>query len=456
MNDWFNRAGWPDALHRKGGKPGRLAELDPPPRYPEAMARWRQARDNFRQARAHSTRLRDEPAAMSRACEALRRVETELPQAGEARERFRLDQASASQAVATARSQVDAAARQESLEAAKLTALISLQASVLSRLLRTRAWQAHESGIREQVARLDAAQRATRDARARLAVAAAEEERLGGRHAEAKARLETLLAETARFGQQLEDGRSELGDSLPGPGFWSQPDDLFQTSSPWNGGRFRHARDALFVTAVRLHHAFVIAGVRPLKKALNTVVLTATNAPGAPRPSAQDWGFFFLLVPVVSTTFASIGRMFNRFPAASIGWLLIDEAGQAAPQQAVGAIWRARRAVVIGDPMQIEPVVTTPEHTTALIFRGNGLDSRPWAAPRVSGQGLADRASATQGHFPIEDPVSGGPTTRITGIPLLAHREEWRGAGVFSRAAQAFPLLPADEWIGQNALEAVS
>ena len=194
-----------------------------------------------------------------------------------------------------------------------------------------------------------------------------------------------------------------------------------------------------------------MAAADRVKKALNNV------ARGKPSPG--DWGVFFLVVPVVSTTFTSAGRMFAGIGRAEIGWLLVDEAGQATPQAAVGAIWRARRAVVIGDPLQIEPVVTTPEKTTGLIFAHNGADPAPWAAPGQSAQTLADRACPIQGWFPAEDEPEG---KRITGIPLLVHRrcEEpmfgiadriaYAGRMVFATRAGPSPIrdvLGASAWI---------
>lgn len=49
-----------------------------------------------------------------------------------------------------------------------------------------------------------------------------------------------------------------------------------------------------------------------------------------------------------------------------MGWFLLDEAGQACPQYALGAIWRARRAIVIGDPLKIPPVAKAARRSASL------------------------------------------------------------------------------------------
>lgn len=67
----------------------------------------------------------------------------------------------------------------------------------------------------------------------------------------------------------------------------------------------------------------------------------------------------FLITPVISSTFASVGRLLRDMKTPGcIGTLVIDEAGQAQPQMAVGALYRARKAIIVGDPKQVEPVVT--------------------------------------------------------------------------------------------------
>ena len=82
--------------------------------------------------------------------------------------------------------------------------------------------------------------------------------------------------------------------------------------------------------------------------------------------------------------------MFGGLGRESIGWLLVDEAGQAPPQQAAGAIWRAKRTVVVGDPMQLEPVVTLPWGGQQALLRLFGV-AEEWAPSRSSVQRVADR-----------------------------------------------------------------
>ncbi|PFI06561.1 AAA domain-containing protein, partial [Bacillus cereus] len=71
------------------------------------------------------------------------------------------------------------------------------------------------------------------------------------------------------------------------------------------------------------------------------------------------WHTVHCFFPVVSTTFASFASMYRGINKDFIPYLMIDEAGQAVPSQAVGALWRSQKVMVVGDPLQIEPVVTT-------------------------------------------------------------------------------------------------
>ncbi|MDA3052956.1 DNA2/NAM7 family helicase [Campylobacter sp. JMF_01 NE2] len=97
----------------------------------------------------------------------------------------------------------------------------------------------------------------------------------------------------------------------------------------------------------------------------------------------------FFAVPVVSSTFAAFGRCFRDFECEDIGYLLIDEAGQAALSNAVGALWRSRHAVVVGDPLQLEPVVTLPANLNKILLKSFGIDDSLNLAT-ASVQGRAD------------------------------------------------------------------
>src|SRR5258708_19963285 len=82
--------------------------------------------------------------------------------------------------------------------------------------------------------------------------------------------------------------------------------------------------------------------------------------------------------------------MFGDIGQEAIGWLLIDEAGQANPQYAAGAIWRARRVVAVGDPLQLEPVVAIPEKAQRGIANSYCITAT-WIPPQASGHTLVHR-----------------------------------------------------------------
>ncbi|WP_225994960.1 AAA domain-containing protein [Streptomyces arboris] len=67
----------------------------------------------------------------------------------------------------------------------------------------------------------------------------------------------------------------------------------------------------------------------------------------------------------------------RRFPlgAALFDLVVVDEASQCAIPHVLPLLFRARRALVIGDPMQLTHITKTSPHREALIRRGKGLRS---------------------------------------------------------------------------------
>jgi hypothetical protein len=72
--------------------------------------------------------------------------------------------------------------------------------------------------------------------------------------------------------------------------------------------------------------------------------------------------------------------------------------------------------VVVGDPLQIPPVVTMPKRLIEEICSFFNVDKPLWSAPEASAQALADRAAKYQSSFDSDT----GP--RPVGVPLLVHR----------------------------------
>ncbi|MEB4589814.1 AAA domain-containing protein [Candidatus Thiothrix sp. Deng01] len=179
-------------------------------------------------------------------------------------------------------------------------------------------------------------------------------------------------------------------------------------------------RDDVFIAGMELHRAFIDVAAKPLRHNLGALmnIFTSQTLPDQQKQALLPhlWSSLFLVIPLVSTTFASVNRMLGKLPLNSLGWLLVDEAGQALPQAVVGALLRTQRAVIVGDPIQIEPVVILPSTLTGAICRRFGVDPDVYAAPTASVQTLADAASS----YVTE--IEGKQGSRNVGVPLLVHR----------------------------------
>jgi hypothetical protein len=197
--------------------------------------------------------------------------------------------------------------------------------------------------------------------------------------------------------------------------------DEFHMASPYqDGGELFSARRDLFVAAMALHQSFIVESWKKLKPALAAFTsylqgqISASKIEGG---AMGLWDAFFLTVPLISTTFASIPRLFKGIKAEELAWVLIDEAGQATPQQALGAIWRSKRAVIVGDPIQLEPVVSIPKELIEPLKLYCGTPDH-YVPPSASAQTIADRSNRYGTLMGQDDP----DTAIWLGSPLMVHR----------------------------------
>ncbi|WP_246793475.1 DEAD/DEAH box helicase [Burkholderia perseverans] len=305
------------------------------------------------------------------------------------------------------------------LEQARV-AFFSQRPNFFARILKTQRYQKWLSNYRPIEESKDAASEAlvdaTREHRAAFdALNIASTALLGAttRHREATTTVSTLEA-------QVTDQRNRLGVSLVDDAFFEQSHDDWNLSSPWVPASLHRKREELFAIAMEVHQAFL--NVAAQKISHNLGALMGAMQSGALKSDEKKallpdlWATLFLVVPVVSTTFASVDRMLGDVPPASLGYLLIDEAGQATPQAAVGALMRTRKVIVVGDPLQIPPVVSLPERLVMGICDYFRVSHAEWAAPQASVQTIADAASPYQAQF------RGDVGNRQVGFPLLVHR----------------------------------
>ncbi len=423
---------------------------------------WLEAVAAFRQALDHAASIQ---AARDRTYDAMigqARVEHELRAAQEAL-------AAAQQQVAAVHAQLTEAQRAAQAWQAERTRRVQLRTE--HRQFRPgflewltslgKAMQEWRQRDQASAAQVEAAEQALHDAHGELARLTPQVDRAiqAAAHREETARRSEHELDSIRV--VLDQAPAALGQQFPDADWWRDRSRR-ELAALWTDPEWNRTRTEVFLAALRLHKAFLEHTPTEMRQSLHAAVdIVAGNAPdGLPEDTAlAAWQTLFFVVPVVSTTFASFARLFSHLGQEALGWLLIDEAGQATPQNAVGALWRSKRAVVVGDPLQLEPITTLPFRAQQAIRGDHGVDEQ-WLSSRTSAQRLTDRLTHLGTWLPGDDGKIwvGAPLTvhRRCDQPMFGIANDIAYDGLMingtapapsQRFQEAYPSLPASKWI---------
>lgn len=195
----------------------------------------------------------------------------------------------------------------------------------------------------------------------------------------------------------------------------TQPYDKLQLSNPWFNEEYRILQSKLFIAALSVRKQFLYENKKNIKAAC--IVWSKQNDYLEKKQViSAAWRWINITIPVISSTFASFGKMCKNLGENSLGHLFIDEAGQALPQASVGAIFRSKHVMAVGDPAQIKPVLTL-EPGVLGILKTHFNVSEKYLSDSASTQTLVDAVSQ-YGYY--RD--SNKSDSSWIGIPLWVHR----------------------------------
>ena len=219
--------------------------------------------------------------------------------------------------------------------------------------------------------------------------------------------------------KQIERYKEQFGRNFAGEGFWIdiEKNENSQMASPWTDKNYDTLREELFYYALMLQKAFILNS-KCIKQNMNCLVNMWNNS-FSEKDKALAYSHLlntlFLVIPVVSTTFAAISTFLKHIGKNELGTLIIDEAGQATPYSALGALWRTCKAIIVGDPLQVEPVVTVPKELSKRFAEEFGIEDE-YKPQELSVQVLSDSINPYGGY---REYLNG----KIwLGCPLVVHR----------------------------------
>lgn len=186
-----------------------------------------------------------------------------------------------------------------------------------------------------------------------------------------------------------------------------------QLSNPWFDIKYRRLQSQLFIKALEVRKQFLYENRKNIKAAY-IIWNKQSEYIEKKHIISEAWNWINMTIPVIGSTFASFSRMCANMGKETIGHLFIDEAGQALPQASVGAIFRSRYVMAVGDPAQIKPVLTLDSNILNMLGEYYGV-SRQYLSETASTQTLVD-AISKYGFYKDTNKED------WIGIPLWVHR----------------------------------
>lgn len=223
------------------------------------------------------------------------------------------------------------------------------------------------------------------------------------------------LEEIEKIEKEFEELCNDNSIEVPTKSFWSEENyEKRQVTNLWMSDDLQYYRAILFLRSMLLHRLLLIANNVSIYYSLQHFKERRSK----PKKLVLNaWNVIHLIFPVISTTFASFGRMYDRVPKDFIDYLFIDEAGQAVPQAAVGAIFRSKKVIAVGDPSQIEPVVILDDSLMDNIRKSYNIPER-LLSKESSVQSVSDYAN----RYGFWKKLAKDEQIYWNGIPLWVHR----------------------------------
>ncbi|MFU0826967.1 MAG: DNA helicase [Lachnoclostridium sp.] len=219
--------------------------------------------------------------------------------------------------------------------------------------------------------------------------------------------------------EQMKKYKEQFGKNFADDEFWKdiQSNESSQLASPWTNKTYDMLREELFYYSLLLHKAFILNS-KAVKQNINCL-MNMWNGCFSEKDRVSSYAHLLntllLIIPVVSTTFASVSTFLEHIGKNELGTLIIDEAGQATPYSALGALWRTRKAIIVGNPLQVEPIVTVPKELSKRFADEFEIEDS-YRQQELSVQVLADNINPYGGY---REYLNG---KLWIGCPLVVHR----------------------------------